>query len=292
MNGRIVTGVGVGIGALLAWWWWRRRRAASAAVAVAGPALGLTFPSWMTGQRPSSAGTELALAAGKQTARALAGQALDTYTKAEDLNLFWNTAENDQGAYWKAAYWLAVASRISKDGSLARAAGKNMVKGNALGATPGSGLKTGGITGIFSDAARLVSSAAKGNRQLGAIAKTLASFSDPKLIAAWQEGVSESSPAGIVKGTVAASAGDVATGASALRGIFTGELPRGMDPARWFFLKWGLRAGIVLSGGIGIWLMFSPKARKIGAAASSLSEAGRTFAGQARAAITAAKAAA
>lgn len=284
IGGKIATGVGVGLGALLAWWWWRRGKDG------AGP-LGITLPSWVTGTSSSASTTDLAIAAGKQTARALAGQALADYRQAENLSQFWNTAEDDAAANWKAAYWLAVASRISKDGSLARAAAARMAKGNLLGGMPGSSLKTGGIPSIFSDAAKLVTAAARGNRQLLTIAKTLAGFSDPKLIAAWQQTREEGSAAGVVKGTIAASGQDAVTGATVLRGIFTGELPKGMDPTRWFFLKWGLRAGIVTASGIAIWLLVSPKVRKLSAAASSLHDVGREFAAKAKVAITAAKAA-
>lgn len=284
-QGTIATGVGVGLGALLAFWWYRRRQGGI------GP-LGLTFPSWVTGARPSSSTTDLAIAAGKQVARAVAGQRLTDYRKAEDMQLFWNTAEDDASAYWKSAYWMAVASRLSGDASLARAAVANQLKGNALGGVPGSSLKTGGIAGIFSDAARQVTQVAKGNRQVSAIAKTLAGFSDPKLIAAWQQNVEESSTTGIVKGTVAASAEDAGTVAGVLRGIFSGELPRGMDPTRWFFMKWGLRIGLVTASGIGIWLLVSPKVRKAAAAASSLGVAGKEFAQRAKLALTAAQGAA
>lgn len=284
-TGKIVAGVGVGMGALAAWWWWRRERGG------APGALGLTLPAWMTGARSSTSSTGLAIAAGRQTARALAGSPLSDYRQAEDQKLFWNTAEDDAAAYWKSAYWMAVASRIARDGNLARAAGANMVRGNWLGSLPGSGYKTGGISDIFTAAAKLVTQAAKGNRQLSSVAAVLARQADPGVIATWQQAVSEQSPAGIVKGTIEKSGEDVGTLAGVLRGIFTGDLPPGMSPTRWFFYKWGLRAALIAAGGLGLWLTFGVKAQRFATAAASIGQAGRTFATHARAALTATKAA-
>lgn len=286
--GKVATGLGVGLGVLLAVWWVRHRAAVNVAGRLlAGPdGMGFTFPSWVTGAKPSSSTSELALAANRQVARALAGTPLSDYRKAEDLQLFWNTAEDETGAYWKSAFWMAVASRIAKDGALARAASARAIKGNALGALPGGSLKKAGIAGIFSDAAKRISQAAKGNRQLVAISGTLAHFSDPALIATWKQGIEEQSTVGILKGTIAASTEDTVSILAVIRGIFTGEQPKGMDAARWWRLKWGLRAGIVATGGIALYLYASPKVRKVASVASSLGAAGRDFATKAKAALT------
>lgn len=263
-KGKVVTSIGVGIGVIAAWWLLRGRGAPSL-----GSEMGAPDPS------------RVYLAAVSQVKKALAGTPLDDYRQAENLSLFWATAENDALAYLKTGYWLAVASRLAKDGSLARAAEANMVKAGKT----RSGQKSN-ITAIFTDASKLVAKVAAGNKALGAVVKVLATQADPGMIASWQQSVYDQSTTGIIKGTIAKSAEDVSTAAHTIRGIFTGEKPPGMSDFTWFMWKWGLRVGIMGSVGIGLWLTFGSKGKALAAAAKSVVAKARAGALAAKAALT------
>lgn len=56
--------------------------------------------------------TRLRVLAGAQVARALAGTRLSSVASAEDIGAFWQTATRSDEARYKAAYWMAVASRL------------------------------------------------------------------------------------------------------------------------------------------------------------------------------------
>lgn len=116
----------------------------------------------------------IAAKASKQVARAAAGSRLSDYRKAEDLSSFWYAPTSIETAYWKSAYWLAVASRLGGQG-LASSASFALAKGNArlnpIFAAASSFLSS--PTAIIEDAGQKVAAVAGPNKQLQAVAKIL-----------------------------------------------------------------------------------------------------------------------
>lgn len=139
----------------------------------------------------------IAAKASKQVARAIAGSRLSDYRSAEDLSSFWYAPTSIETAYWKAAYWLAVASRLGGSG-LAASASAAMAKGNAslspIGMAASSFLSS--PEGIMHDAGEKVAAAAGGNKQLVAVARILGVQTTQ--VAAAQERAYEQSTPGIV----------------------------------------------------------------------------------------------
>jgi hypothetical protein len=273
---------GIGLGALVALGWWRASRS--------GPLgwLGLALPAWLTGKAASESAWSLTTASYKQVGRAAAGAPLTDYRQAEDASLFWQTASNDGGAYLKTAYWLAVASRLARDRTLAASAAYNQNKGQALISAPGGSYLTGNVSSIYADAAARVSGAASGNRQVAAIATLLGQHAGSGMVAGRKQVTTERSVSGQVKGGIAATGEDVGTVLAVVRGVFSGERPPGWSDTRWFMWKWGLRVGILAALGIGVWAYTGGPVRAARRAAAGLAMKGSEALGRAHARLGAA----
>lgn len=119
--------------------------------------------------------TPIAAKASKQVAKALAGSKLSSYTSAEDLSTFWYAPTSAATAYLKAAYWLAVASRLGGSG-LASSAAAALAKGNSSLYNPLAIAASSFLTSpqtILTDAGEKIAAVAGGNKQLQAVAKIL-----------------------------------------------------------------------------------------------------------------------
>jgi hypothetical protein len=208
-----------------------------------------------------------ATAAAAQVAKAAAGSRLTDYRSAQDRTIFDVIPTSNGEAHYHAAYWLAVASRLTGSWTLAGYAAKNIAQGNALTGIPGSSWFNGDVQEILKDAANHVSAAGPENRQLAAVAKLLSPSAGA--IAVSQKAAEERSSSGVVRGTVHASVADTLTlrdnAASAagaalnpvrailgLRDPNTGQPPS----TAW---KWGLRLGVVGLGLLGLRFVFSPQ---------------------------------
>ncbi len=140
--------------------------------------------------------TGIAAKASKQVARAIAGSKLSDYRSAEDLSTFWYAPTSVGTAYLKAAYWLAVASRLGGSG-LASSASAALAKGNAslynpLGWAASSLLSP---ESVLQEAGETIAAVGGGNAQLKAIAKILG-VQSTQVVAAKQRAW-EQSPAGV-----------------------------------------------------------------------------------------------
>lgn len=121
----------------------------------------------------------LAGKASSQIGFAIAGMPLARVEDASGYADFTTTASNNTAAWYKVAFWLAVASRIAKNRMLALSAQYARTRGAT--AIP---YLSGDVAGIFADGAKKLQSAARGNSTVLAIAARLAGFANPQAILA------------------------------------------------------------------------------------------------------------
>jgi hypothetical protein len=117
---------------------------------------------------------KLAVKASAQIKRAVSGITLSDYRQAEDFSSFLYTADSTGAAYFKAAYWLAVASRLMSNTGLTIKAGKALAKGQATSGTAIFGVSLG-ASSILTDAGKAVAAVAEqtGSAQGAAVARIL-----------------------------------------------------------------------------------------------------------------------
>lgn len=118
----------------------------------------------------------LAALATKQVAKAKSRKPLQDFRRAGDNAAFMIAPSSDVQAHYVAAYWLAVASRILREGKLANRAATELAKGTALFAVPGSSLVAGDAEKIVGRAADTISDVADENRQALGVAGALRSM--------------------------------------------------------------------------------------------------------------------
>lgn len=117
----------------------------------------------------------------QQGALAEAGSRLKNWREADGASVMVNASSTNAEAYAKAAYWLAVASRILGDRSLAHQAYLFGVKGSATYAIPGSSFMTGNIEQISADAqAKLPTNTT--NREIKSIAVILGRHASTEVV--------------------------------------------------------------------------------------------------------------
>jgi len=220
----------------------RGERSRQEAVANLG-ALGIDAPSWLTDAVGSTSLYSLWAAASRQVALAKKGQRLARISDAADLGLFEQAATNNQSAYAKTAFWLAVASRLSGSNTLGKAAGANLAQAGGYMVGPiGTSVLTGQVGAIYGHAADLVHAEAAANEaqraNLEAVARRLARGGSAPKAGAEETALA---PAEQEEG----APGAWALTKQAAVGIFTGATPTGMGSGTWGVVKWGARIGIV-----------------------------------------------
>lgn len=108
--------------------------------------------------------------ASDQIKLAKAGSRLSSYKGGANAGEMINTSSTDAEAYMKAAYWLAVASRLTGDAGTASAASSFQTKGKLIFSLPLSSYLTGSIEQIMQDAAaKLPRSSNAGIKSIGVI---------------------------------------------------------------------------------------------------------------------------
>jgi hypothetical protein len=141
---------------------------------------------------------QIAAKASKQVARATAGYKLGSYLQAADLSTFWYAPTSVTTAYYKSAYWLAVAAQLGGQG-LASAAAASLYKGANPIISAGSYFLSSPID-IVKDAGNKIAAVAGSNKQLQAVAKILGVQST--MVTAAQARAYEQSTPGILADTV------------------------------------------------------------------------------------------
>lgn len=223
-GGVAVTAFGLG-----AWYWHRR--------VMAAPLNGYTLDL-----------PPLLLKAERQIVKAAAGSKLDSYKSAEDFSAFLPAPTTNAEAYAKAAYWLAVASRLLQNRSLAAQAQALQVRGNATYSLPGSSWLDGSVGSIMADATQTLAKVAGTNRNALAVLAILRTQGSPGMIASARQTEADK---GVIANTVEATAADIAKAATTAKGIVTGE---GVS----FWTKWGWRLGIGAVALLGLGIVFRP----------------------------------
>jgi hypothetical protein len=197
-----------------------------------------------------------------QISKAHEGARLTSYNQAENASGMMNPSDTNEKAYYRTAYWLAVASRISGDRSLLLAAISNDGKGRALGITPGSSFLTGSAEKITRETGEKIAAvaSARGDKQTAAIAKLLgvsASMTAAAITRAYDAGTR-----GYVSekweqvGRIAASAGSAAD-----KGLQKAEEVAdfaGKPKPIWFWPVVGLGGFVLVALVLGIGLGASP----------------------------------
>lgn len=194
--------------------------------------LGLTLPFTPEAAKLSA----LSKAAGNQVSKAVQGVPLSDYRSAEDIGLFWSAATTTEEAYFKGAFWLAVAARATGARQLGSEASGMLAKGGVLMGTPGSSLIGADPRAIYADVAKLITPYAT-NMQAKAILALLGHTV--------KEGVGTQQKAAedknITAGAIAKTGQDTVDVLSYLKGMVTGEKPPGADPWKFWAVKWGGR---------------------------------------------------
>jgi len=111
------------------------------------------LPSSWTGKPRAVSSFDLNLISAAQVARALSGQRLDDYRSAEDASAMWGSAQSVEQAQFKAAYWLAVAARVTGRWTLAISAANVQKSGLFRMNIPGETTDPAQIAEVFSEAA-------------------------------------------------------------------------------------------------------------------------------------------
>lgn len=206
--------------------------------------LGLTLPFTQE--------SAILTAARSQVLKAMSGTALSDYRSAEDVNLFWKAPVGGQEANAKCAYWLAVASRILNNKTLAAQAYKFSVKAFFYAQTPGSSLIEGEAAPVLKEAVEILKPYA-GNKQITAI---LAALGHQVIEGTVIQDQAKKEQA-VAVNTAAASAEDAASLVQYGRGIITGEKPPGSNSTYFAVVKWGGR--LVLGAGVLLLLRYALK---------------------------------
>lgn len=194
--------------------------------------LGLTLPFTPEATKLNT----LSRAAGVQVGKALQGILLSDYRSAEDIGLFWGAATTAEEAYFKGAYWLALASRATGARQLAAEATGMIGKGSALMATPGSSLIGADPRAIYADVARQLTPYTT-NVQVKAILALLG-HTVKEGVSTQQKAVDDTR---VAAGAVAKTGQDAVDILSYLKGMVSGEKPPGADPWKFWAVKWGGR---------------------------------------------------
>lgn len=189
----------------------------------------------------------------RQLDLAIAGQPLSDYRQAEDSSLFWATPTSEIEAYVTAAYWLAVASRLTRSAFLARDAAALFGK-----RTWAFGLFStqAGIVAILKDAAK---KATRAGSQATSVAALLTRMADPAAV----YGARSQEEQGSWIPELALRAGDTGPGA-ALRlytSMLTGEKPPEEPSWKWNLKRAGLGIAVVGVAGLVVWLYTGGPAR-------------------------------
>lgn len=160
---------------------------------------GFAAPSYGAGEVAFSVfdNAKIGALASKQVAKAVAGSALSDYRQAENLSTFFYAPTSTTTAYYKSAYFLAVASRLGGQG-LASSASAALYKGANPVVTSASYFLSS-PSAITLDAGNKVAAVAGGNKQLQAIARILGVQSTQ--VAGAQQRAWEASAPGILVGT-------------------------------------------------------------------------------------------
>lgn len=199
----------------------------------------------------------LGSAVARQVARAVGGSRLSDYRKAEDIALFWGAPAYKVEAYYKAAYWLAVASRLTGSASLAATAGSFAARGSALFAVPGSSFLTGSASEIMQDALSKLRPYAK-VKQVSALMAALGSSGSEAAVSAEQSRVADRE---VLKNTATRSASDVSDLIEGplplLRDGLGLRRPDGTNPPWW--RTWGVRGAAIAAALIGARIVFAPQ---------------------------------
>jgi hypothetical protein len=191
-------------------------------------------------------------AATTEADNAAAGKPLSDYRGGQDFSRMLAAPTNNIGAYYKAGYWLAIASRILGDRALASDA-KSLVNSATLrAALPATSQLTGDVYQIYQSAGQKLAPYT-GNKQIAAISGILGVATSGG-IATRQAAMSDQR---IILRTGEAAAGDVASGAQKIRNIgesafafFSNTRSPGMSDSEWLWHRTKWWAGIV--GAIGV----------------------------------------
>ena len=130
----------------------------------------LSLPSLAYGDAVSS--STLAASARLQIARAKAGRRLSDYRQAEDAPLFLTGAALDSGAYYRVAWWYAVAAQILGSDVLLKRAEDTMSSARWSDIPLISAMWTANVGTVFDTAASEISAA--GLPQVGSLLRSLA----------------------------------------------------------------------------------------------------------------------
>lgn len=176
--------------------------------------------------------------ADRQIAKAVAGDRLTDYRKAEDSGKMLTAAAYNAEAYAKVAYWLAVASRILGSRALAATAAGYHAKATLTYGLPGSSFLTGGVADIYKDGVAALP--ASSNRSIASIRTVLGEHGKAGAIRTRRQ---QEDDRAVTYNTTAQSATDVADMTTYAKAVVTGNKPPGEGDVSWFFKKWGWRLG-------------------------------------------------
>jgi hypothetical protein len=174
---------------------------------------------------------------------------LDDYRHAENVNLFWYAPTNVQDAHLKAAYWLAVASRVGNKPSLAAKAATQLAQANP--ATASIAMFVSDPQTIIGDAGKTVAAVVGTNKQLKAVAAILGVHAT-QAEAATSRAMWETSPAGILVGTGQKTAQDAQAALEKAASVVTDPKPI------WFWPVVGIGGFVLVALVLGIALRTSP----------------------------------
>jgi hypothetical protein len=224
----------------------------------------------LAGADLGTAQTTMNTAVKRQVEAAKGHMPLSDFRQAESSSLFYGAPSDDSGAYYRAAFWLAVAARCSQVWSLADLADAHMQKGIAAQRAV-FGVSTANRSSILLAAGQAITAAAPTNPGARAAAAALGSQSDPGKLATRDQINKDRSAAGKIKGTYEASKQDVTEYAEKALDV-AGALSNGfrmligMDPAPggppdplWNWKKWAIRGGVAAAVILGVRVMFAPE---------------------------------
>lgn len=218
--------------------------------------------------------TEMNKLVKRQVEAATSHLPLSDFRQAEGSNKFYGTPGDEAGAYFRAAFWLAVAARCSQVWSLRDPADAQMRKGIAAQKRTfgmGGSARESVISSIMLSAGQAILAAAPKNPGAKAAAAALGSMGSPEQVAIKAQTVREQSAGGMIKGTYEASKKDVtdtatkafdiiAMSSNAVR-LLLGIDPPGDGPVDpwWNWKKWVLRGGVAVAVILGLRLWFAPQ---------------------------------
>lgn len=200
--------------------------------------------------------------------QAEANKPLEGYRSAEGLEFFWRAPSDREEAYLKAAFWLAVASRVAQVPALAKDARATLAKTKGLSVLRSSNATE--LAPILTAAASQIAEKAPDSPDIKGILAALGQIGSRGAIQARQlveesTSVRAQASEGLDK---AASTADVLFDYA--KGVLTGERPKSTGAVSWFFWKWGLRAAIGLGLYFGARTLLAPELAAMKSAVSGV----------------------